>query len=504
MVLGNYEDPNLLKQSSFRIFVQEDGGSPSNEFFFHGDASLGGLGEGQGDITPIFAPSPYQRGQWIVVGYTRGEKSLPTTDFTARMVNTLRQVWWRLKEMGCPVHIHALIGKCESPDDFNEWISKIILKLTFLTDINFPGMNPLSGGDEAVGDITGSLTMLGMSRFLPLVFSEVAETTILANVVDGVFGGNVNCGSCGPIDDGSRMFYALASANTGSPGLSAQVVYTLDGFSTFTSRDVSSLAGQTATAILKMGKYIVVFSAASNSHHIISQQNLHLGFTNRWVNVSGGYVALKTVNDVYQLSSNRAIIAANGGYLYLVRNPASAVVVISDGSETAQNLVAVDGKGSTVVAVGNSGALLLSISKGDSFASKAVKVNGATISKNFTAVGVIDPYKWFLGCSDGTVYFTEDQGDSYTLFSDLPNDIVSIQSIYFVDELVGYMTARHVDGTATVFRTDTVGNIWSEDAPYVNSIPAATRFNVAVPQGYNKLVLCGVDASNDGILALGQ
>jgi hypothetical protein len=373
---GFIEDPNLTKASMFRMFVQEDGASPGNAFYYHGDLSLGGLTEGQGDITPIFAPSPVRHGQYIVVGYTRGEKSLPTSDITARLYNSMRQVWWDLRELGCPINLHVLVGDCDSPDDFNEWISKIIVNTAFLTNITFPLFNPFTGGEEAVGNITGSITALGISRFTPMNFEEVADTELLADVLDGFFGANVSCGNCpGGQDDGSKTFYSLQASDAASPGLAAQIVYTRDNFSTFAVRNIQSLGTSTANRVIKMGRYIVVFSAATNSHHILSFTNLHANNVGAWVEVTGGYVASMTVNDVYPVSSNLAFVAAEDGYIYKVTNPTQSVQVATDGSLTSDDLDGIDGSGSTIVAGGAGGALLLSTNKGLTFASKPVDVS---------------------------------------------------------------------------------------------------------------------------------
>lgn len=501
---GFIDDPNLTKASMFRMFVQEDGASPGNAFFYHGDLSLGGLTEGQGDITPIFAPSPVRHGQYIVVGYTRGEKSLPTSDITARLYNSMRQVWWDLRELGCPINFHVLVGDCDSPDDFNEWISKIIVNTAFLTNITFPLFNPFTGGEEAVGNITGSITALGISRFMPMNFEEVADTALLADVLDGFFGANVSCGNCpGGQDDGSKTFYSLQISDAASPGLAAQIVYTRDDFSTFVARNIQSLGVQSAKRIIKMGRYIVVFSAASNSHHILSFTNLHAGNTAAWVEVTGGYVATNTVNDVYSLSSNLAFISAENGYVYRVTNPTQSVQVETDGSLTSDDLDCIDGSGAVIGSGGENGAFIISKNKGLSWASKPVTVDAVTITKNFISIGFLDPYKWFLGCDDGTVYYTEDQGETYTLFNDLPNTITSVTSIEFVDSMVGYLTAVDSAAGAVVYRTDTMGNVWSNEVPYIDGVPAATTYNFAKGWGYNKTVLGGVNASADGVLAVG-
>jgi hypothetical protein len=69
--------------------------------------------------------------------------------------------------------------------------------------------------------------------------------------------------------------------------------------------------------------------------------------------------------------------------------------------------------------------------------------------------------------------------------------------------MVGYLTAVDSSAGAVVYRTDTMGNVWSNEVPYIDGVPSATTYNFAKGWGYNKTVLGGVNASNDGVLAVG-
>lgn len=499
--MSNGIDPSIAQLGDFRVFVQEDGVSPGNEYYYHGSVEFGGIGEGQGDLTPIYAPSPDQRNRWVIVGYTRAVKSLPTTDLTARMLRDLQQVWWDLQERGCAVNIHVLIGRCEAPDDFMDWQAKIILSEAVMTDFNLPNMNPLSGENNAAGDITGSLTALSLNRFVPINFQEFANTELVAEAVDGFYASNVSCGDCGMNDDGCDTFLALQVSNAGSPGNSAQIVYTkkVSG-GTWAVRDITTLGGKSANKMAKMGRSVVVISEADNAHHTITLANLYANNTSAWKRVTG-YATSPLA--IYPISSNRAIIVGESGYLWRLNTPGQSPSVISDGSITSQNLRAVDGKSNVVVAGGDTGAVVVSINKGKSFSLKAIiDQDGNTVTGNVTAVGVIDSQKWMLGVA-GALYYTEDQGETYTLHPDWPATVSVINDIKFPQKQLGYIAAEN-SGAGVVYRSDTMGNIWSAEDPYIDGLPSATRYNFVAPCGWNEVAAGGIKSGNDGVLAIAQ
>lgn len=498
---SGYEDPNLVHLGWFRVFVQEDGPTPGAEFLYHGYVELGGLSEDQGDLTPIYVPSPDQRDTWIIVGYTRAVRGLPETDFTARMSKTLQDVWWDFRKRGCRFNMQVLIGDCERPDDFYSWAAKILLNENTLTEFSLPIMNPLSGDANAVGDITGSLMMLSFDRVLPIVFEEQADAVIITEVLDGLYAGLNSCGDCGPVDDGCNSLYVLTRANPGSPGLSSAIVYSKDDLANYISRDISTLGGLSGSKLTRMGKSLVVISEADGAHHTIPITSLQAGTLTDWRRVTG-YAGGGSPRAIYPLSSNRAIVAGAGGYLYRLTNPGSAPMTLSDGSIISQNFNAIDGKGNVVVAVSDAGGVVISINKGQSFALRAITLqDGTVLSGNVDAVGVVSPQIWFLSIA-GSLYFTVDQGYTYTEHPGWPASVDTVTDIEFFDKHVGYITAQ-IGLTAVVFRTDTMGNNWEQTAPWLAGLPAAERYNFAAPCGYNEVAVGGrVSSVGDGILAV--
>lgn len=497
------EDVGLLTLGQTRIFLQENGISPASDFYYHGSLTLGGLTESQGELTPIYLPDPSRHGSWIVVGYTRGVTGLPTSDFTARMAKDFRDIWWKLRQDRCPINAQILVGDCNRPDDFTTWEAKILLNSMVPTDLSLPAINPMSGDEEDVANFSGSLMMLSMDRILPLNAQEYAETALVAEALDGFYKGDKTCGSCGTQDDGCNALYVLTKANAGSPGLSSQILYTRDDKSSWVSRDIPTLGGKSGTKVVSMGKYILVISEADGAHHVISYTNLHANATAQWNRVSTNYVAGGAPRAIYRLSSNRAIIVGQGGYIYRIASPTSAPTVVSDGSITTQRLNAIDGLGSVIVAGGDTGALVVSQNKGTSFALvPIVDDTGATLTGDVTAVAVIDKNQWFIGI-DGSLYMTIDGGSTFTLHPQWNASVSVINHICFVDRQVGYIAAE-LSGAGTIYRTDSVGSEWSNEAPAIDNIPAAVRYNFVAPCFYNEVSMGGLAADADGVLAVAQ
>lgn len=490
-------DINIPELGQTRVFVQEDGPSPLNGYNYHGVLSLGGVTESLGDVSPIQIPSSEIPSHWENVGVSRGSPGLPTQDFTARMNKLLTDVWFKLKRTRCAVNMQAKIDTCGEPDDFASWESKLLFSRNYLTSITGPVINPLTGDDNAQADLTGSLTMLDWYVLRTIRFQEHAETEVLAEVIDGFYHDQITCGNCGAQSDGCNKAYFLTRANSGSPGLSSQLVYSLDNLATWNTLDISSLGGNSGTRMAAMGSYLVVVSENTDSHHYIRFSEVEDADATAWAEVTDGYVAGGSPRAIYVRSSSQAFIVGEGGYIYLLTNPTTGVTTVSDGSITTQNFNDISGRKDTIVAVGNSNAVVVSQNAGTSFVSQT----GPAAGVNLNAVEVIDQNTWFIGTGDGRLFVTINGGDSY---SSVLTGLTTINDIRFWDENVGYLVAQ-ASGGPRIYRTDTMGNRWDYQDPWISGLPTADRYNFSVPCGPNEVATGGrEEAGGDGIIAIAQ
>jgi hypothetical protein len=91
--------------------------------------------------------------------------------------------------------------------------------------------------------LTGTLSFQEWDRIRSIKFSERADSTVVAEVLDGFYYDTAQCGECGTPSDGCNAIYLLTAASGGSPGLSSQLVYSLDKGKTWATIDISTLGG---------------------------------------------------------------------------------------------------------------------------------------------------------------------------------------------------------------------------------------------------------------------
>lgn len=490
-------DVNVIKAGQVRIFIQQDGNSPANAYDYFGAVSLGGLTEDLGGSTPVKLPSSSVRNVWEIIDKIPGERGLPTADFTQRMDKFLRDFWWEQRRTNCEFNAVLVLDTCGRPDDLDDWESKILLRKTRLTNFALPALNPLAEGENVVLDLTGSLEFEDFDKVAPISFSEKVDASVLASIIAIMYNDNPQCGDCGVASDGCQYCYALQIADTGSPGLSSQVIYSADGFDTGAFIDIPALAGAAADDFAAVGSYLVVISNADDSIQVALFDDVDAGTVN-WTEVTTGLVGAGSPNAIYSKSPSKTFIAGDGGYIYKMTAPLSGVSVVTDGSLTSEDLNDIDGEFATVVAVGANNAVLVSTNDGDSFAAKT----GPAVGVALNAVHVINEKLFWIGAANGNAYYTLDGGDNWTTV-EVDSALTAIQDIQFVDEIVGYVAGTAAAGPR-VYRTLDNGHTWHRTAPYLSDLPTATTYNCLDVCGYNKVAAGGVQSGGDGIIAVAE
>lgn len=492
------EDQSIAKSGQFRVFVQADGSSPENAYLFVGCLNLGGFQEDLGTGEPIYCPSSSVPGAFDIVDTTSPPPSLPTTDFTQHMNRQLQDFWWDLRKRKCEFNFIIKGSNCGRPDDSDDFESKIIARKGKMTAFNTGGFNGIA--EDTAIDLTGSIQVLGFDRFLPMTFGEAADSAVFSEALAGIYADKIQCGSCGTPSDGCQRLYVLTSTIAASPALAAQVAYSLNGGGLWAYDNVNSLGTQSANDLIQVGTRLVVFSEVDEGHHYKLQSSVDAGVVGSWTAVTGGYVATHGPLSAWSKSPSETFIAAEGGYIYFMSNPAAAVTVLTDGSVTTQDLNKIRGKGRTVVAVGNSNAVVVSHNNGQTWS----LVTGPVVGVDLNTVEVVDDRIWFVGAANGTAWFTIDGGDNWV--ENTPDSaLTAINDIRFVDEIVGYMVGT-ISGGVRIYRTADNGYSWHSDAPYVDSVPEAVRFNFITPcpENYNVVMAGGLATGDvDGIIVLG-
>ena len=129
-----------------------------------------------------------------------------------------------------------------------------------------------------------------------------------------MWAGGIDCGACGPGDDGTKRLYAVTkSSGAASPGTPAEIVYIVDGGATFSQQNITGLGGTVdPTGIELVGNYLVVLDTAGNGYWF-AEINTLTGVPGTWTQVTSGFVASKQPTDMYVAGSSEVYFSANGG-----------------------------------------------------------------------------------------------------------------------------------------------------------------------------------------------
>lgn len=493
---------NLLKIGARTIFIQESVGNPAAQPFYRGESSFGGFNVPLGDINPIYLPSREQVSKWDIVDMTQGAEGLATSDMTSRVNLTLYRKLRDLKNKRCPFVAYVKGDDCGRPDDLRSWQYILAYINSRFSDFTDAASNPLQGDDEAAVELSFSISAQKEIEIYPIKFEEVADTVLLADAIDGFYSSVASCGGrCGEAKDECHNLYVLQVANSGSPGLSSQLVRSLDDKQTWAAMDIPPLGGVSATAMEDAGSYIIVVSSAKAAHYYIRFSDVVTLTTAAWASLTTNYAVGQGLWDVWAKSPEEIYIAGGGGYAYKLSTPTAAPTILTDGSIVTANLKHVGGWASTVVFAGDTGKVLVSVNDGESLTEKAVSVSGVANTGNITALVVTGENTWFLAIA-GALYYTIDGGTTYTA-KPVNSAITVINDIRFDQYgLVGYLAAE-ANGAARVYRTWDGGYSWQNTAPEIEGLPTAVRINFVAPCGANEVAVGGrVSVGGDGVLAI--
>jgi photosystem II stability/assembly factor-like uncharacterized protein len=215
--------------------------------------------------------------------------------------------------------------------------------------------------------------------------------------------------------------------------------------------------------------------------------------------VTTGYVVGKGATAAVVLNPNLILIAAQGGYVYKCTDITTGVSVVSDGTLSAQNLNAIHSDGQNVVAVGASNVILYSTNQGTTFSLKT----GPAVGVALTTVYVRNATQWWVGCANGTLYYTVDAGTTWT-----QKVLPSQSTLSYVNDIAfspdfpehGALVVQTAT-TAIIYRTFTGGRIWSDQAAYIGQLSGVEKFNAVALCGTGNIIAGGkVSGGTDGVI----
>lgn len=503
----------VVTQKHIRAFTQRGGPLPTSRIRYAGpDEQLMQIGDVsfpvKGGIEPIRVHDWRRRGAYRTVGRTVEAADLPTVSIEFMLKHG--GVSWIAGDLTCYQNFYELVGTCRNPDDFaNGWSDFVtVYSYAEATDRSRTGNTSFEDDDSSMHEV--EWTLASFYDVGGLSFGEKAAIPVEREVLDLVYASTVQCGNCGVTDNGTQRWYALTkSSGAGSPGTPAEVIYTADGGLTAGNVNITGLTGTVdPTAIEIVGNYVVVLVADQDAYYY-AELNTLTGVPGTWTQVTTGFVAANTPNDIYVVSPTEVYFCGDGGYIYRSTDITAGVSVISAANATSTDLVRISGIDDTIVAVGESGVIIKSVNRGATFATATLSPTSATIR----ALAVLDEWRWWIGTSGGKVYYTVTGGELWT--EQTFSGSVVIDDIVFSTDEVGYIASRTSTPAARLFTTYNGGANWSSSAtsgnPRILNFPTFSRANrIAVPRDVdsttaaNTVALGGLSGGGtDGVIYLG-
>ena len=450
----------IAKTPNSRVFTIEDRAGPSHVPVYQSLARAQAVSWAQGDVTPIRVPDPNEYGKFIVIDEITGQQGLPTLGLQFRMTRDLSAML-KLVRKGCPLDVQVHVGACKNPQDFNKgWEIVRILEGARITTYGTDDMGALDSNENAVVNETLPLTGLDYYEIKQLTGQEVAPTQITQEVVGVAICDSRTCGECGISSDGCQRVFAVTKTHGGSPGLTAQLVYSQDQGATIGVTTVTTLgSNEDPSGLACVGTRLVVISQESESIHyedIVDVLNGVAAFTE----MSTGFVAAKGPNAIFSRNSAMTWLVGQGGYIYFSSDITASVTVQSAGTVTVQNLLAIHGADDlNLVAVGAANTVLVTSNGGSTWAA----VTGPAPAVALNAVWMRSATEWLVGTAGGELYYTLDSGTTWTLKAFPNSGSGAVRAIFFSTPSIGYMAHDYTPAgglTGRILRTIDGGHSW--------------------------------------------
>jgi photosystem II stability/assembly factor-like uncharacterized protein len=495
----------IISQKHLRAWTQRGGPKPGNPVRYAGknDEYLSidsGDNPVRGGITPAYVHDPQRRNAYRLIGSSVDTPDLPSASVTFRQKHGALS--WVRGDLSCPVNFYELAGTCTRPDSFlTGWSDMItIYSQGLATDRSGNNRVAFDGDDFAEDEIGFSFSAI--YDIGQLTFGANAEATIARAVIDVAYGGGVECGACGPANNGAKWIYALQQSD--GTATAANVVYSTDGGATWNTSTITGLgAAVLVDAIDVAGNTLIVASSADTAYYV-TELNARTGAPGAWTKVTAGFVASSGPTDIYVAGASEVYFTGLIGNIYKATNLYGGVSVVA--TPAATDLTRIHGIDDTLVVVGASNVVYISTNRGRTWAAPVAGLTGS-----FTAVFVLDAYQYWVGDDAGVVSYTEDGGASWDTITMPGGATTAITDIVFATNEVGYITGE-VGAAASLYTTYNGGQDWigasSPRLPVVGTYTTLAR--IAIPASSdpmtvaNTLAIAGTDGGGtDGILLTG-
>lgn len=397
-----------------RLFFQPGGPLPGNVPVFAGKngqyMALQGVQRPLRNIEPIRLYDPSRSRRYIIAGRRISAPDFPTA--TLRILESRGTLPFQLGDLSCPFNLYLPVGACKDPSAFLTGWDILVEIVSWAEATQVDEGDRMAWEEDNMVEDAVAVTLEAKYAIAALSISAEASANIDREVIDVIYGGGVQCGDCGPSNDGTSRVYAVTTTSgAASPGLPAEVTYTIDGGLTWTSVGIDGFgATEAPVAIDIAGDFLIVVGADAYYWATLNRRGVPGTFTK----VSTGFVAAGSPLDLYVLAPNEIFFSGEAGYIYRSTNVAAGVEVIDNGNATTSNLLRIHGDGlNTLVAVGADSAVIRSVNRGLAWATTLAEP--FDIPLDCYSVCVKGPEVYFVGSGNsGRMEYTLDGGETWT------------------------------------------------------------------------------------------
>jgi photosystem II stability/assembly factor-like uncharacterized protein len=487
---------NPLNSSKGRVWVIEGRARPDHTPDFKSLMKQTGIDQNFGSINPVYDPDPNRYGGFIQSGEFRDEEERPTTSLMSHYPIDRKSSLIDLAKRGCSFDMQYHMGECENPKYFNDFRKVIIYEGVYLENYSTDDLGALQPGEQGNVDETADISAIRFYEFMPLAFAARSPSVVTNELLDVVLCDSPSCGDCETESPGCNRIMAISKAAGGSPSTPADVVFSLDKGTTWLAHDVDTMdIADDPTGIECVGSYVVVISNVNGDEmHIALISEFTATDDPAFTQITQGFVAGGEPNDIYSLG-NVAYLCGNRGYIYKTSDPAAGVTVVDDSSATISDLLAIHMLSEEFgVAVGIDGTIV----RIDGDLAEKIATAPAGIGTDFQAVFVKSETEWFVGDSNGDLWYTLDGGATWTEIT-LPGTApTSLTDIEMSSDSIVYVSAT-VGGKGEIFISIDGGKSFIR-APRAASasMPNNDRINAIAVCQYDVDFVVGVGLHSDG------
>ena len=445
------DESELIKQLGTRSFYQP-GGAGTTRYFYGINSEYHFIDGAElptnGSIDPIYVPDPRRPDRYRLVSRSLSAPDLPSVSlvFTEKWGGIPRV----LLAPKCAFNLYEVHGRCADLSDFYRgWESYMLIYSGFMLEGSVDlGTRQAMDSDDPLKD---SVDAKGEAIYPvgALSFGEEASTDVVVEVIDVVYGNAVNCGTCGPENDGSQQIYALTRANVGSPSAPGQVVYSLDGGATWADASITGIGLTAEPAYIDIVGNIL-FVGTNSTTLFYTTLNSNTGAPTTWSSVT----LPVAMTDVYVQNTAAIYFCASAGRIYRTTDITIAPTLL-DGNGT-DNFSRIAGNGETIVAVGANGRIYRSTNNGNTWATVT-----APAATTLNAVAVLGPKDIWTGGANGTLYHTVNAGANWSSAA-LPQSGGTIYDIVFATREVAWVAYQKTSVAYLITSLDG-GNSWADN-----------------------------------------